>query len=59
LPDLLGIPADKINEQCLYRALDALLPHKEALSEAAIAAAGRRAALGTIAGAEQPGGGAF
>jgi transposase len=31
LPDLLGIPADKINEQRLYRALDALLPHKEAL----------------------------
>jgi hypothetical protein len=31
LPDLLGIPAEKINEQRLYRALDALLPHKEAL----------------------------
>ena len=31
LADLLGIPAEKINEQRLYRALDALLPHKEVL----------------------------
>jgi transposase len=31
LSDLLGVPADKINEQRLYRSLDALLPHKEAL----------------------------
>jgi transposase len=31
LADLLGIPADKVNEQRLYRALDALLPYKEAL----------------------------
>jgi transposase len=31
LSDLLGIPPEKINEQRLYRALDALLPHKEAL----------------------------
>jgi transposase len=31
LPDLLGIPAEKINEQRLYRALDVLLPHKESL----------------------------
>jgi transposase len=31
LSDLLGIPAEKVNEQRLYRALDALLPHKEAL----------------------------
>jgi transposase len=31
LSDLLGIPAEKINEQRLYRALDALLPHKESL----------------------------
>lgn len=31
LADLLGIPPEKINEQRLYRALDALLPHKEAL----------------------------
>jgi transposase len=31
LVDLLGIPAEKINEQRLYRALDALLPQKEAL----------------------------
>ena len=29
--DLLGIPVEKVNEQRLYRALDALLPHKEAL----------------------------
>jgi transposase len=31
LADLLGIPPEKINENRLYRALDALLPHKEAL----------------------------
>ena len=31
LADLLGIPAHKVNEQRLYRALDALLPHKQAL----------------------------
>ena len=31
LADLLGIPAEKINEQRLYRALDMLLPRKEAL----------------------------
>ena len=31
LADLLGVPAEKINEQRLYRALDALLPHKDAL----------------------------
>jgi transposase len=31
LADLLGLPAEKINEQRLYRALDALLPYKEAL----------------------------
>jgi len=31
LTDLLGVPAEKINEQRLYRALDALLPHKESL----------------------------
>jgi transposase len=31
LIDLLGIAAEKINEQRLYRALDAILPHKEAL----------------------------
>ena len=28
LPDLLGIAAEKVNENRLYRALDALLPHK-------------------------------
>ena len=33
MPDLLGIPADKINEQRLYRALDKLLPHKEVLEK--------------------------
>ncbi len=31
LADLLGIPECKINTQRLYRSLDALLPHKEAL----------------------------
>ena len=31
LADLLGVPVDKINEQRLYRALDAILPYKEAL----------------------------
>ncbi|TFG43099.1 MAG: IS1634 family transposase [Syntrophobacterales bacterium] len=31
LPDLLGVPAEKVNEDRLYRALDALLPHKPAL----------------------------
>ena len=31
LEDLLGVPSDKINEDRLYRALDALLPHKDAL----------------------------
>ncbi|MBE3117913.1 MAG: IS1634 family transposase, partial [Candidatus Atribacteria bacterium] len=29
LDDLLGVPADKINDDRLYRALDALLPHKD------------------------------
>ena len=31
LDDLLGVPADRINDDRLYRALDALLPHKDAL----------------------------
>ena len=31
LPDLLGAPAAKVNDDRLYRALDALLPHKTAL----------------------------
>lgn len=31
LPELVGIPADKMNEDRLYRALDRMLPHKEAL----------------------------
>jgi transposase len=33
LPDLLGIPAEKVNDDRLYRALDKLLPHKEALEK--------------------------
>ncbi len=33
MPELLGIPADKVNQQRLYRALDKLLPHKEALEK--------------------------
>jgi transposase len=31
LAELLGVPGEKVNEQRLYRGLDALLPHKEAL----------------------------
>ena len=31
LPDLLGVPADRIDDNRLYRALDELLPHKESL----------------------------
>jgi transposase len=33
LPDLLGVPAEKVNEDRLYRALDALLPHKAKLEK--------------------------
>ena len=33
LPELLGVPAEKVNENRLYRALDQLLPHKEALEK--------------------------
>ncbi len=33
LPDLLGVPAEKVNEDRLYRALDALLPQKKALEK--------------------------
>lgn len=33
LSDLLGVPADKVNEDRLYRALDQLLPHKESLEK--------------------------
>ena len=33
LADLLGIPAAKVNEDRLYRALDALLPHKAELEK--------------------------
>lgn len=31
LDDLVGVPSEKINDDRLYRALDALLPHKDAL----------------------------
>jgi transposase len=31
LPDLLGVPANRVDDNRLYRALDELLPHKEAL----------------------------
>ncbi|MFQ5473631.1 MAG: IS1634 family transposase [Dehalococcoidia bacterium] len=31
LPDLLGIPVEKVNEQRLYRSLDKLLVHKESI----------------------------
>jgi len=33
MADLFGISSDKINEDRLYRALDQVLPHKEALEE--------------------------
>jgi hypothetical protein len=33
LPDLLGVPAAKVNEDRLYRALDQLLPHKAAVEQ--------------------------
>jgi Transposase DDE domain len=33
LADLLGVPLEKINEARLYRGLDALLPHKDALCQ--------------------------
>jgi transposase len=33
LPELLGIPAEKVYDERLYRALDKLLPHKEALEK--------------------------
>jgi len=33
LTDLLGVPLDKINDARLYRGLDALLPHQEALCQ--------------------------
>ncbi len=31
LPELLGVPAQRVDDNRLYRTLDALLPHKEAL----------------------------
>ena len=31
LDDLLGVPAERVNDDRLYRALDHLLPHKQAL----------------------------
>src|SRR5512147_1367131 len=33
LDDLLGLPAAKVNDDRLYRALDRLLPHKDALEQ--------------------------
>ncbi len=33
LSDLLGVPEEQVNDDRLYRALDALLPHKEALEQ--------------------------
>jgi transposase len=33
LEDLLGVPEEQVNDDRLYRALDALLPHKEALEQ--------------------------
>jgi hypothetical protein len=33
LADLLGIPVERVNDNRLYRSLDALLPHKEALEK--------------------------
>jgi transposase len=33
LEDLLGVPLEKINQSRLYRGLDALLPHKDALCQ--------------------------
>ena len=33
LEDLLGVPAERVNDDRLYRALDRLLPHKEALEQ--------------------------
>ncbi len=33
IPELLGIPSDKVYDERLYRALDKLLPHKEALEK--------------------------
>ena len=33
LEDLLGLPAERINDDRLYRALDRLLPHKEAIEQ--------------------------
>jgi transposase len=33
LADLLGVPVDKVDDNRLYRGLDALLPHKEALEK--------------------------
>jgi transposase len=31
LPELLGVPSDRVDDNRLYRGLDALLPHKESL----------------------------
>jgi len=33
MSELLGVPIEKVNDDRLYRALDRLLPHKEALEK--------------------------
>ncbi len=33
LPDILGIPVDRVNDDRLYRTLDQLLPHKEKIEQ--------------------------
>ena len=33
LPELLGVPSDKVYDERLYRSLDKLLPHKEAIEK--------------------------
>jgi transposase len=46
LPDLLGVPARQVNDDRLYRSLDALLPHKDTLESHL------RDRLGTLFGLE-------
>jgi hypothetical protein len=43
--DLLGVPADLLNEDRLYRALDRLLPHQRAIEQHLVARLGERFAL--------------
>jgi hypothetical protein len=42
LEDLLGLPVDRVNEARLYRALDRLLPHKEAIEQHLVKRLGER-----------------